>query len=249
MPSSPTALITGITGQDGSFLAELLLGKGYRVTGGRGSSPEASRGCSEHLRGQIDLVQADLLEPGTLRGAIEQTRPAEIYHFAAPSFVPASWERPSETLRAIVGSCTAILEGVRELEPSARVFVAASGSIFGEAGESPQREDTPCPPTTPPAAAQLAPPPPAGGPAARSRRAVRLLGHRLQPRVRAPARAIRHAQDQPRRRRHLAGHAGGADARVAGGDPRLVLRRRRRGGRLADAAAGAPRRLRAGQRR
>src|ERR1019366_5065652 len=156
MPSSPTALITGITGQDGSFLAELLLGKGYRVTGGRGSSPEASRGCSEHLRGQIDLVQADLLEPGTLRGAIEQTRPAEIYHFAAPSFVPASWERPSETLRAIVGSCTAILEGVRELEPSARVFVAASGSIFGEAPESPQREDTPCRPTTPYAIAKLA---------------------------------------------------------------------------------------------
>jgi GDPmannose 4,6-dehydratase len=156
MPSSPTALITGITGQDGSFLAELLLGKGYRVTGVTRTAPEASLGCSEHLRGQIDLVQADLLEPGTLRGAIEQTRPAEIYHFAAPSFVPASWERPSETLRAIVGSCTAILEGVRELEPSARVFVAASGSIFGEAGESPQREDTPCRPTTPYAVAKLA---------------------------------------------------------------------------------------------
>jgi GDPmannose 4,6-dehydratase len=156
------ALITGITGQDGSFLAELLLEQGYRVTGvvrpaasGQMLS-ERPLGCSEHLRRRLELVERDLLDPAGLREAIEQTRPSEIYHLAAPSFVPASWERPHETMRAIAGSAAAILEAVRELGPDARVFVAASGSIFGEAPESPQREDTPCRPTTPYAIAKLA---------------------------------------------------------------------------------------------
>ena len=156
MPSPPSALIIGITGQDGSFLAELLLKKGYEVTGlGRGAL-ESPLGPSEHLRGQIDLVQGDLLDPASLRRAIEDLRPSEIYHLAAPSFVPASWERPGETTQAIVGSCAAILESVRDLEPATRVFVAASGAIFGEAGESPQTEDTPPRPTTPYAIAKLA---------------------------------------------------------------------------------------------
>ncbi len=156
MPSAPSALITGITGQDGSFLAELLLEKGYAVTGARRGALDDPLGCSEHLRDRIDLVQADLLEPLTLRSAIDELRPREIYHLAAPSFVPASWQRPGETLRAIVGSCAAILETTREIDPSIRVFVAASGSIFGEAEEAPQREDTPCRPRTPYAIAKLA---------------------------------------------------------------------------------------------
>ncbi len=149
-------MITGITGQDGSYLAELLLGKGYAVTGVSRGAPEDPLGSSEHLRERIDVVQADLLEPLALRRAIDERRPREIYHLAAPSFVPASWERPGETMRAIVGSCAAILEAVRELEPSTRVFVAASGAIFGDAGESPQREDTPCRPASPYAVAKLA---------------------------------------------------------------------------------------------
>ncbi len=186
MPTAPAqprrALITGITGQDGSFLAELLLEKGYAVTGVvRGAAPaepasmsalaelpapvestadaparEASLGCSEHLRGQIELTYGDLLAPATLRAAIERVRPHEIYHLAAPSFVPASWERPLQTVRAIAGSAAAILEAVRELDPSMRVFVPASGAIFGDAPESPQREDTVCRPTTPYAVARLA---------------------------------------------------------------------------------------------
>jgi GDPmannose 4,6-dehydratase len=156
MPSPPSALITGITGQDGSFLAELLLKKGYEVTGLSRGALESPLGPSEHLRGQIDLVQGDLLEPASLRRAIEDLRPREIYHLAAPSFVPASWERPGETMQAIAGSCAAILESVRDLEPATRVFVAASGAIFGEAGESPQNEDTPPRPTTPYAIAKLA---------------------------------------------------------------------------------------------
>jgi GDPmannose 4,6-dehydratase len=159
--TTPRALLTGITGQDGSFLAELLLAQGYHVTGlaREGQTRQTGAeplGCAEHLRGGLELVAGDLLEPAGLREAIEQTRPSEIYHLAAPSFVPASWERPHETMRAIVGSAAAILEAVRELAPDARVFVAASGSIFGEAPESPQREDTPCRPTTPYAIAKLA---------------------------------------------------------------------------------------------
>jgi GDPmannose 4,6-dehydratase len=171
------ALITGITGQDGSFLAELLLDKGYAVTGvvrvaavqATGDPPparaaqatgdpgrKASLGCSEHLRGQVELVHGDLLMPDTLRAAIERTRPHEIYHLAAPSFVPASWERPRETVVAIAGSAAVILEAVRELDRATRVFVPASGAIFGDAPESPQREDTVCRPASPYAVARLA---------------------------------------------------------------------------------------------
>jgi len=162
-----SALVTGITGQDGSFLAELLLERGYAVTGvvrdqpapagpAGGPARGASLGASEHLRGRVALVRGELLEPDTLRAAIDDVRPHEIYHLAAPSFVPASWERPGETLRAIVGSTAAILEAVRELEADTRVFVPASGAIFGETTESPQREDTPCRPASPYAIAKLA---------------------------------------------------------------------------------------------
>jgi GDPmannose 4,6-dehydratase len=152
----PSALITGLTGQDGSFLAEFLLDKGYSVTGLIRGAPEEPLGASEHLREQVELVRGDLLEPGTLRAAIEQVRPSEIYHLAAPSFVPESWERPQQTMSAIVGSTAAILEAVRDLDPEMRVYVPASGSIFGDARESPQREDTPCRPQTPYAIAKLA---------------------------------------------------------------------------------------------
>jgi GDPmannose 4,6-dehydratase len=157
VPVASTALITGLSGQDGSFLAELLLEKGYRVTGlVREASGRHSLGCSEHLRERVELVRGDLREPASLRAAIEQARPAEVYHLAAPSFVPASWERPGETIGAIVGSAAAILEAVRDTDARMRVFVSASGSIFGEAPESPQREDTPCRPTSPYAIAKLA---------------------------------------------------------------------------------------------
>jgi GDPmannose 4,6-dehydratase len=151
-----TALITGLTGQDGSFLAELLLEKGYSVTGLVRGAPDRSLGCSEHLREHVELVHGDLLEPSTLRIAIEQAGPSEIYHLAAPSFVPASWDEPGETISAIAVSTAAVLAAVRELDQGMRVFVPASGSIFGDAPESPQREDTPCRPTTPYAVAKLA---------------------------------------------------------------------------------------------
>jgi GDPmannose 4,6-dehydratase len=150
------ALITGITGQDGSFLAELLLEKGYEVTGILRGPLERSLGSSEHLREQVELVRGDLLEPGTLRAAIERVRPRELYHLAGPSFVPTSWARPGETMSAIVGSAATILQAVREIDPAIRVFVPASGSIFGDTHESPQREETPCRPQSPYAIAKLA---------------------------------------------------------------------------------------------
>jgi GDPmannose 4,6-dehydratase len=156
VPRDSTALITGLSGQDGSFLAELLLEKDYRVAGLVRGGAARSLGSSEHLRGRVELVHGDLLEPASLRAAIEQLRPAEIYHLAAPSFVPASWDRPGETFSAIAGSAAAILETVRDTDPAMRVFVSASGAIFGDARESPQREDTPCRPTTPYATAKYA---------------------------------------------------------------------------------------------
>ncbi len=156
------ALITGITGQDGSFLAELLLEKGYEVSGLVRGGGERELGCSEHLRERLALLGGDLLDPASLRAAVEQVRPHELYHLASPSFIPASWERPAETLRAIAGSTAVLLEAIRtlkgtgDIDPDARVFVAASGAMFGDAPESPQSETTPCRPTTPYAIAKLA---------------------------------------------------------------------------------------------
>jgi GDPmannose 4,6-dehydratase len=157
VPQDPSALITGLTGQDGSFLAELLLEKGYRVVGlVRGEEGERGLGSAEHLRGQVELLSGDVLDPVAFREAIARAGTSEIYHLAAPSFVPASWERPGETLAAIAGSTATLLTVVRELELPARVLVAASSEIFGDAGESPQNEDTPCRPRSPYAVAKLA---------------------------------------------------------------------------------------------
>jgi GDPmannose 4,6-dehydratase len=155
VPARDTALVTGIGGQDGSFLAELLIEKGYAVTGmvHRGSG---SLGESEHLRGQIELIDGELTDGATLREAVRRTEPAEIYHLAAPSFVPDSWQNPLSTIGAIAGSAAAVLEAAVELVPDARVFIASSGSIFGSAPESPQREQTPCRPSHPYAVAKLA---------------------------------------------------------------------------------------------
>jgi GDPmannose 4,6-dehydratase len=153
---TPTALITGLTGQDGSFLAELLLEKDYAVSGLVRGSPDRALGCAEHLRADVQLLSGDLLAPHTLREAVERVRPHELYHLAGPSFVPPSWQHPGDTLRAIGGSAAAILESVRDVAPQTRVFVAASGAIFGSAPTSPQREDTPCRPESPYAIAKLA---------------------------------------------------------------------------------------------
>jgi GDPmannose 4,6-dehydratase len=150
------ALVTGLTGQDGSFLGELLLAKEYEVIGAVRPKAADSLGASEHLRGRIELETVELLEPSTLVEAVVHSRPDELYHLAAPSFVPESWERPAQTMAAIAGATATLLTSVRDHSPDTRVFVAASGAIFGAAGESPQREDTPCRPQNPYASAKLA---------------------------------------------------------------------------------------------
>jgi len=150
----PVALVTGIAGQDGSFLAELLLAKGYEVVGmvhGRGAAPAAAG-----LDARVGLVGGELLEPATVAAAVAEAAPDEIYHFAGPSFVPASWERPQESLAAVAAGTASVLAAARDLPGRPRVYVAGSGLMFGAAPESPQNERTPCAPGSPYAIAKLA---------------------------------------------------------------------------------------------
>ncbi len=149
------ALVTGVTGQDGSFLAEQLLADGVDVVGLTRRGPADELGCSEALRDRLSLVQGDLLDPAT-RKRIAELAPTEIYHLAAPTFVPDSWRDPAATMTAIHGSAAALLGLVAESLPETRVFLAASSEIFGDAPISPQQEDTPCRPRTPYATAKLA---------------------------------------------------------------------------------------------
>jgi GDPmannose 4,6-dehydratase len=150
------ALVTGITGQDGSFLTELLLKRGYQVTGVIRAADEGRFNASGHLRHRIELIRGDLLDSPGLADAVASNRPDELYHLAAPSFIPDSWQDPGRTLAAIAGATAAILDAVRSHSRHTRVFVAVSSAIFGAAPESPQREDTPCRPETPYATAKLA---------------------------------------------------------------------------------------------
>jgi GDPmannose 4,6-dehydratase len=153
--SGGRALITGVSGQDGSFLAEELLGRGVEVVGLTRRDPAGELGCSEPLRDRLTLLQGNLLDPGT-REAIVELAPAEIYHLAAPTFVPDSWRDPAATMTAIHGSAAALLRLVVERLPETRVLLAASSEMFGDAPASPQHEDTPCRPRTPYATAKLA---------------------------------------------------------------------------------------------
>jgi GDPmannose 4,6-dehydratase len=148
--------VTGIAGQDGSFLAELLLEQGYRVVGTVRHAPEDPLGATEHLRGELELVHAELLEPSGLADLVGELRPDELYHLAAPSFVPDSWERPARTMRAIAAATGTLLEAVRDRSADTRVFYATSSAMYGDAPESPQRENTPCRPQNPYATAKLA---------------------------------------------------------------------------------------------
>lgn len=154
--SRRTALVSGFTGQDGSFLSELLLERDYQVFGMIRGAPAAPLGASEHLRGAAELVHGELFEPRTLVGLVTRLQPDELYHLAAPSFVPDSWKRPADTISAIAGATAVLLEAVRDHSRDTRVFVATSSAMFGAAPESPQREDTPCRPQSPYAAAKLA---------------------------------------------------------------------------------------------
>jgi GDPmannose 4,6-dehydratase len=143
------ALITGITGQDGSYLAELLLDKGYAVYGvvRRASTENVER--ISHLTDRVTLVQADLLDQGSLVSALEESRPTEVYNLAAQSFVPTSWNQPVLTAEFTAVGVTRLLEGIRKVDPSIRFYQASSSEMFGKVREVPQNEQTPFYPRSP----------------------------------------------------------------------------------------------------
>jgi len=149
MSSPRRALITGVTGQDGSYLAELLLEKGYQVHGmvRRSSTEKFDR--IEHLRDRITLHQADLLDHRSLVDALRASRPAEIYNLAAMSFVAVSWIQPTLTAEFTGVGVTRMLEAMREICPAARFYQASSSEMFGKVREVPQNELTPFYPRSP----------------------------------------------------------------------------------------------------
>src|SRR5206468_11626442 len=146
---SRRALITGITGQDGSYLAELLLEHGYEVHGmvRRASTEKFDR--IEHLRDRITLHQADLLDHRSLVDALRAARPSEIYNLAAMSFVAVSWIQPTLTAEFTGVGVTRMLEAMREICPDARFYQASSSEMFGKVREVPQTERTPFYPRSP----------------------------------------------------------------------------------------------------
>jgi GDPmannose 4,6-dehydratase len=144
-----TALITGITGQDGSYLAELLLGKGYHVVGmTRRTSTEVHERI-EHIVGDIEIISGDLLDQSSMTSIVRDVRPSEIYNLAAQSFVPASWSQPVLTGEFTALGVTRVLEAVRHVDPSIRFYQASSSEMFGKVVEVPQTETTPFYPRSP----------------------------------------------------------------------------------------------------
>ncbi|HUY40408.1 MAG TPA: GDP-mannose 4,6-dehydratase [Candidatus Dormibacteraeota bacterium] len=144
-----TALITGITGQDGSYLAELLLEKGYRVVGMTRRTSTDVHERIRHLAGEIEFVSGDLLDQASITAIVERVKPNEIYNLAAQSFVPTSWDQPVLTGEFTALGVTRVLEAVRAADPGIRFYQASSSEMFGKAHESPQRETTPFYPRSP----------------------------------------------------------------------------------------------------
>jgi GDPmannose 4,6-dehydratase len=150
-----TALITGITGQDGSYLAELLLEKGYEVHGMvRRSSTETFERIA-HLRSRIQLHQADLLDQSSLVNTLREARPSEVYNLAAQSFVPTSWVQPSLTGEFTAIGVTRMLDAVRLVDPEIRFYQASSSEMYGKVQEVPQNETTSFYPRSPYAVAKV----------------------------------------------------------------------------------------------
>ena len=145
----PTAIITGITGQDGSYLAELLLKKGYRVIGVARRSSTVNYERIEHIVDDITVVQGDLQDQGSLLSLLEEHVPTEVYNLAAQSFVPTSWNQPALTGDVTAIGVTRILEAIRFVNPKIRFYQASSSEMFGKVMEVPQKEDTPFYPRSP----------------------------------------------------------------------------------------------------
>ncbi|MGC9357482.1 MAG: GDP-mannose 4,6-dehydratase [Anaerolineae bacterium] len=143
------ALITGITGQDGSYLAEFLLSKGYEVFGMVRRTSTINFTRIEHIQDQITLVSGDLLDQGSLIAILREHRPQEVYNLAAQSFVPTSWQQPVFTGGVTALGVTRVLEAIRTVDPTIRFYQASSSEMFGKVREVPQSEDTPFYPRSP----------------------------------------------------------------------------------------------------
>jgi GDPmannose 4,6-dehydratase len=146
---SRRALVTGIGGQDGSYLAELLLGRGYEVFGVVRSRSGADYPNLDGVREQIEFLDTDLLDQRSLAQALERVRAREVYNLASVSFVPASWDEPVATAEHAAVGVTMLLEAIRKVDPAIRFYQASSSEIFGEPRESPQGPDTALSPITP----------------------------------------------------------------------------------------------------
>ncbi len=144
-----TALITGITGQDGSYLAEFLLEKGYRVIGMTRRTSTQVHERIEHIVGDLEIVSGDLLDQSSIQSIVQQTRPQEVYNLAAQSFVPTSWEQPVLTGEFTALGVTRMLEAIRHVDPSIKFYQASSSEMFGKVIEVPQKETTPFYPRSP----------------------------------------------------------------------------------------------------
>ncbi|HEX6260542.1 MAG TPA: GDP-mannose 4,6-dehydratase [Woeseiaceae bacterium] len=149
------ALITGITGQDGSYLAEFLLDKGYEVHGVVRHTSSETYGRIEHLRGRVQLHKADLLDEGSLTTLVEQVQPTEFYNLAAMSFVPVSWQQPTFTTEVTGLGALRALEAIRSVNPEIRFYQASSSEMYGHVVETPQSETTRFYPRSPYAVAKV----------------------------------------------------------------------------------------------
>jgi len=145
----PTAIVTGITGQDGSYLAELLLKKGYDVVGVARRSSTVNYERISHIVDDITIVQGDLQDQGSLLSLLEEYKPSEVYNLAAQSFVPTSWNQPALTGDVTALGVTRMLEAIRFVNPKIRFYQASSSEMFGKVMEVPQKEDTPFYPRSP----------------------------------------------------------------------------------------------------
>jgi GDPmannose 4,6-dehydratase len=155
MNEGPRALITGIDGQDGSYLAELLLGRGYDVWGTVRGDPAADRPNLAAIRDRITILTVDLRELGALPAALDRCRPRELYNLAATTFVPESWDDPVATVEVNASAVTAMLDVVARDHPATRVYQASSSEVFGVPDEAPQTESTPLHPVNPYGIAKL----------------------------------------------------------------------------------------------
>ena len=149
MPSPRRALVTGLTGQDGSYLAELLLEKGYEVFGVTRRTSSHRHERIAHLEDRVQLISADLLDQSSLVAALAEARPHEVYNLAAQSFVPTSWAQPVLTAEFTAVGVTRLLEAIRSVDLGIRFYQASSSEMFGKARQVPQSEETPFHPRSP----------------------------------------------------------------------------------------------------